>query len=126
MKALEAQDIYRIEHADTTIGMWHTMDETGDQPLVAQLTRQDIAQMPMPDSELHRAEGRQWYSGVPDMASMSYWFTREDMKELFALGFDIFHYICDEWNHLEHETLFTRESVSAKINIKEDIMVTLL
>jgi len=114
--------IYRIEHGVTTLGMWHTMDDTGDQPLVAQLTRQDIAQMPMPDDDLWRADGRQWYSGVPSMEAMSFWFTREDMIELFDLGFDIFRYDVTEWNHLEHETLFTRESVISKVNIKEEIL----
>ena len=115
------QLIYRIEHSLTSDGMWHTMDERGDQPLVAQLTRQDIAQMPMPDNDLHRAKGRQWYSGVPSMEAMTFWFTSKDMFELFELGFDIFCYEVTEWNHLEHETLFTRESVLSKTNIRNSI-----
>jgi len=72
--------------------------------------------------DLWRADGRQWYSGVPSMEAMSFWFTREDMIELFDLGFDIFRYDVTEWNHLEHETLFTRESVISKVNIKEEIL----
>ena len=125
--------IYRIEHGVTTLGMWHTLindvdspdgypPEGGDVPLVSLLTRQDIAEMPMPDNDLWRAKGRQWYSGVPSMEAMGYWFTRGDMLELFELGFDIFRYDVTEWHHLETETLFTRESVISKINIKEEVL----
>jgi len=116
------QNIYRIEHGVTAEGMWHTMDETGEQSLVTQLTRQDIAQMPMPDLEIHRALGRQWFSGVPTMEAMEFWFGRKDMLELFALGFEIFKYVVTEWNHLEHETLFTKESVISKTDIKAEVL----
>ena len=81
-------NLLRIEYAETGIGMWSTKDEN-DVPLVAQLTNQVIANLPMPDSDVYRRWGKKWYSACASVEGLRGWFSEADVLELLDLKFQI-------------------------------------
>jgi hypothetical protein len=104
--------LYRIEHPKTEKGMWHTKrSRIHHTPLVTLLTNQEIAKLPMPDSDEYRHGGLEWFSAVPTVEMLNEWFTVNDMRELVDLGFKIYEFEAHVCRTLEMEIIFTKKSV---------------
>ena len=104
--------LLRIEYAETGIGMWSTKDDK-DIPLVAQLTNQVIANLPMPDSDKYRTNGMKWYSSCATLEGLRSWFSEIDVQELLSLGFWITTFNTPLWIELaKGEFIFPKETIS--------------
>lgn len=102
--------LYRIQHKDTSFGMWNTMSAEG-RPLVTYLSNEFMATMPMPHSDVYGLHGRQWYSSASSLELLYFWFKPEDIQELIDMGFEVYLVEAQETQELENEVIFTRESV---------------
>lgn len=108
--------IFRIEHQDTSKGMWQTLTPEGA-PMVTLLTNEVMATMPMPFSPVYGENGRRWYSAGGSLEQLYMWFNPQDLQELIDLGFEIFEVEATEWKDLGQEVIFTKESVIMMENV---------
>ncbi len=108
--------VYRIQHPSTDFGMWNTLSEEG-RPLVEYTTNRAVAELPMPDSDAYRKDGRAWYSGTDSVDILHMWFPPDQMRELIDLGFEVFELEAGEVQHLPNEVIFTKESASNWMSI---------
>jgi hypothetical protein len=104
--------LLRIEYNETGIGMWSTRDSK-DVPLVAQLTNQVIANLPMPDSDIYRTDGKKWYSCCATLEGLRSWFSESDIQELLDLDFIITTFDSPLWIELaKGEFIFPKENIT--------------
>ena len=105
-------NLLRIEYAGTGIGMWSTKDNK-DVPLVAQLTNQVIANLPMPHNDIYRTDGIKWYSSCNSVEGLKGWFSEKDILELLGLGFWITQFDSSQYIELAlGEFIFPKENIT--------------
>lgn len=103
-------EVFRFENPNTQAGMWYNNKGELD-PFITKLTDGKAKSLPMPFNPLQKKDGKDWYSGVDSHESFAYWFSEQDMKELLAAGYILYRFVVTEYQVLETEVLFTRESI---------------
>lgn len=105
--------IYRIEHKDTGNGMWYNMDGTYN-GFIKNLTEGKSKDVPMGKHQKCPVEHGKWHSGVKSLGQLLEWFSEKDIDELFASGYKLFEFQCEEYYEAENEIYFTREGVVSR------------
>jgi len=114
--------LYRCEDEKNSQGLWR--DFAGNwRPLFHLLTDGQCKNLPMPDSDVYRQEGKRWFASTPSRETLRKWFSKQDLDELTAHGFTISEFEVTEWKPLnEFEYIFTRESIVSRRYLEvEDI-----
>lgn len=110
---LPQRTVFRIENRTSMQGLWYT-GEGEFSPVIADLCPTSLSKlMPMGFNELHQKDGKNWFSAGKSVENMREWFSREDAERLVACGYRLYRYKVTEWQELEMEVLFTRESIMA-------------
>jgi hypothetical protein len=101
--------MYRIQHKETKDGMWRGIVIVDGKIVVDHLTDKKLANMPMPDSPVYRRDGKVWRSAVNNKESMFFWFTKQEIEEMVALGMTVISFDCDDWFEVEHKEILCYE-----------------
>lgn len=109
--------IYRYENPTTQVGMWYNANGEFN-PFIVNLTDGKAKELPMPYNPLQKKDGKDWYSGVGDLESFVHWFSVQDKKELIEAGYKLYRFVVTEWQELDTEVLFTRESIVEQVVLK--------
>jgi hypothetical protein len=103
--------VYRVENEDKQKGLWRKFDGTWE-PLFDMLTDGLCRDLPMEDSDLYRADGKQWFASAPSRETLQKWFSKRDLEELTAAGFTISEFEVTNYKKVsEFEYIFTRDSI---------------
>jgi hypothetical protein len=80
--------LYRAGRREGGQGLWYDAEgrETG---LIHTLTEGSAAALPMGPHPVFRADGRRWISTAETLADLGFWFSRNDMIEMVARGFEV-------------------------------------
>lgn len=104
--------VYRIENPIDMNGMWYNKDGIFMKTIDILCPNGIAKDFPMPlNLELHRKEGKIWNSGGKSIKNMNQWFSAQDAINLFNNGFKLFKFEVNEYQELDIEILFTRQSI---------------
>lgn len=113
--------LYRIENKKGKHGMWRNFDGTVN-PLLDNMEEDlPIKALPMPEDEIYRAEGKEWFSSTDDIEKLKHWFQESDVDALLAAGFEILELIVTDYKVLsEFEAVFTRDAIISERKINKE------
>lgn len=110
--------LYRIEHHDTTNGMWKTT--FNDEPAVNHLTDKRLANLPMPeDKNKYNKDGKVWKCAVDSVEKLFGWFSKEDIKELINMNFHVIKFETDDYIEEENQILYNANSLTNIMDITD-------
>lgn len=103
--------VYRVEDQAGKHGLWRDFDGTIN-PLFTKLTVGKCKDMPMPDSDFYRANGKQWFSATDTPEKLLAWFDVMDIIESEKLGYHVYEFdVAGVRKVSDYEVVFTRDSV---------------
>lgn len=109
--------IYRIEHILSEHGMWK--HDNGITLLQDPLRR--LHDMPMPNSDIYRANNKEWFCGTVSMSQLLRWFEKSEIKCLLENNFQLMEYniLEDDILILEDDSIiFTKDNIISCCNMK--------
>jgi len=103
--------VYRVEDQAGKHGLWRDFDGTVN-PLFNKLTVGKCKDMPMPDSDFYRANGKQWFSATDTPEKLLAWFDVLDIIESEKLGYHVYEFdVAGVRKVSDYEVVFTRDSI---------------
>ena len=113
--------IYRIENTITKHGMWYREDGTFN-PFIYKLTEGISKDLPMLFNPEHKEGGVDWCSAGISKEQMNMWFSPLDALELHQSGYKLFEFNVSVFKKMEHEILFSRDSIISQTEIPLDLI----
>ena len=76
---------YRVENQDKGNGIWRNFDGSIN-PVFKHLSQGKCKDMPMPDSDFYRHDGKKWFAATDTKEKLRAWFSELDIIEMQKLG----------------------------------------
>lgn len=123
--------VYRIEHKDGN-GVFQSETKCGNDR-IEKLSKTNCnsikdrhASFPTPREEnLNiRKNDLDWYCAFKSQNMLNIWFTNKELKALTKIGFKIYKLEVREYQIGEYQILFTKESITSKEDITQEILGT--
>ena len=108
---------YRVENQEKGHGIWRDFDGTVN-PVFKHLSQGKCKDMPMPDSDFYRYQGKKWFSATDTPEKLKAWFSALDVFEMQKLGYSVYEFDISDCRIVsEYEICFTRDSVVSQKRI---------
>ena len=102
---------YRVENQSRGHGIWRNFDGSLN-PVFPMLSDGLAKNLPMPDSDFYRYGGKQWFSATDTPEKLTAWFSRRDVLEMRAMGYEVFEFDITGCRVVsEYEIVFTRDCI---------------
>lgn len=103
--------VYRVENPKEEHGLWRNFDGSPCD-VFSKLTVGKCKNMPMPDNDFYRQNGKQWFSATDTPEKLQAWFDVLDIIQMRQLGYKVYEFEVTETKPVsEYEVVFTRESI---------------
>lgn len=108
---------YRVENQEGGHGIWRNFDGSLN-PVFAKLSDGLAKNLPMPDSDFYREDGKQWFSATDTPEKLKAWFSRQDVIEMLAMGYKVWEFEITSCRVVsEYEIVFSRDSIVSQREI---------
>lgn len=114
---MDTKTIIRMEKAIEGHGMWYDSDG-----ILVPEDYDKFKMAPMPFSEAHRKDNKEWFTGTVSLEQFTSWFNSQDIHELVDnRGFAIYRLESTEYQIEDTQILYTLGGLSRKEEITEAI-----
>src|SRR5690606_16096141 len=103
--------VYRVENPNTFQGLWY--DKNGNfNPFITKIPNALCKDLPMDFNPEFKVGGLDWYSACDSLDDMSTWFSREDLINLSAAGYNLYQFNVSNYRTVFGHAAFARDHVS--------------
>lgn len=109
--------VYRVENPEGQHGLWRNFDGSPCD-VFDKLEVGKCRELPMPDNDFYRQDGKQWFAATDTPDKLKEWFDVLDIVQMRWLGYKIYEFeVSDIKTVSEYEVVFTRDSIKSVIAI---------
>lgn len=110
--------VYRVENPSEEHGLWRNFDGSPCD-VFEKLKVGKCREMPMPDNDFYRRDGRRWFSATDTPEKLKAWFDVFDVVQLCELGYKVYEFEVEYAEPVnEFEVVFTRDLITSSTAIE--------